>query len=62
MAPISRAHRGGVFFVIGEKVGFANCVLEKLRSSENTIFIEFSARHSSCSQKAVCWKKTENVW
>ena len=28
----------------------------------NTIFIVFSAKHSSCNRKAVCWKKTENLW
>ena len=27
---------------MGEKVGFTNCVFEKLCSSENTIFIAFS--------------------
>ena len=30
----------GVFYM-GEKVGFTNCVFEKLCSSENTIFIVF---------------------
>ena len=30
---------------MGEKVGFTNCVFEKLCFSENTIFIVFSAKH-----------------
>ena len=47
----------GVFFDMGEKLGFTNCVFEKLCSSENTIFIVFSAKHSSCNKKAVCWEK-----
>ena len=29
-----------------EKVGFTNCVFEKLCFPENTIFIVFSAKHS----------------
>ena len=29
-----------------EKVGFTNCVFEKLCFAENTIFIVFSAKHS----------------
>ena len=46
-----------------KKWAFTNCVFEKLCSSENTIFIFFSAKHNSCNKKAVCWKKnTENVW
>ena len=36
---------------MGEKVGFTNCVFEKLCSSENTMFIEFSAKHSNCNKK-----------
>ena len=40
-----------VFFDMGEKVGFTNCVIEKLCSSENTIFIVLSAKHSSCNKK-----------
>ena len=44
---------------MGEKLGFTNCVFEKLCSSENTIFIVFSAKHSSCNKKAVV-EKTEN--
>ena len=31
-----------VFFDMGEKVGFTNCVFEKLCFSENTIFIVLS--------------------
>ena len=45
------------FFDMGEEVGFANCVFEKLCSSQNTIFVVFSAKHSSCNKKAVRWKK-----
>ena len=40
-----------------ERLGFTNCVFEKLCSSENTIFIVFSEKHCSCNQKAVCWEK-----
>ena len=36
---------------MGEKVGFTNCVFEKLCSSETTIFIVFSAKHSNCNKK-----------
>ena len=43
-----------VFFDMGEKLGFTNCVFEKLCSSENTSFIVFSAKHSSCNKNAVC--------
>ena len=43
-------------FDMGEKVSFTNCVFEKLCSSENTSFRVFSAKHSSCNIKAVCWK------
>ena len=46
-----------VFFDMGEKVGFTNCVFEKLCFSENTIFIVFSAKHSFSKAKMVCWKK-----
>ena len=35
-----------VFFDMVEKVGFTNCVFEKLCFPENTIFIVFSAKHS----------------
>ena len=42
-----------VFLDMGENLGFTNCVFEKLCSSENTIFIVFSAKHSSCNKKAV---------
>ena len=34
-----------------EKVGFTNCVFEKLCFPENTIFIVFSAKHSFSKQK-----------
>ena len=50
----------GVFFDMGEKVGFTNCVFEKLCSSENTNFIVLSAKHSSC-KKNFMLKKTENL-
>ena len=40
-----------------EKVGFTNCVFEKLCFTENTIFIVFSAKHSFSKAKMVCWKK-----
>ena len=43
-------------FDMGEKVGFTNCVFEKLCFSENTIFIVFSAKHSFSKTKTVCWK------
>ena len=46
----------GVFFDMGEKVGFTNCVFEKLCFTENTIFIVFSAKHSFSKAKMVCWK------
>ena len=46
-----------VFFDMVEKVGFTNCVFEKLCLSENTIFIVFSAKHSFSKTKTVCWKK-----
>ena len=49
-------------FDMGEKVGFTNCVFEKLCFPENTIFIVFSAKHSISKTKTVCWKKTENLW
>ena len=53
----------GVFFDMGEKVGFTNCVFEKLCFfSENTIFIVFSEKHSSCNTNTVCKQKTENWW
>ena len=39
----------------GEKVVFTHCVFEKLCSSENTIFMVFSAKHSSCSKNDVVW-------
>ena len=45
-----------VFFDMGEKVGFTNCVFEKLCFPENTIFIVFSAKHSFSKTKTVCWK------
>ena len=34
------------FFDMVEKVGFTNCVFEKLCFPENTIFVVFSAKHS----------------
>ena len=50
-----------VFFDMVEKVGFTNCVFEKLCFPENTIFIVFSAKHSFSKTKTVCWK-TVNLW
>ena len=44
---------------MGEKVGFTNCVFEKLCFSENTIFIVFSEKNSSCNTNTVCKQKTE---
>ena len=41
---------------MGEKVGFTNCVFEKLCFPENTIFIVFSAKHSFSKTKTVCGK------
>ena len=49
-----------VFVDMGEKVGFTNCVFGKLCFSENTIFIVFSEKHSSCNTNTVCKHKTEN--
>ena len=43
-----------VFFHMVEKVGFTNCVFEKLCFPENTIFIVFSAKHSFSKTKTVC--------
>ena len=51
----------GVFFDMGEKVGFTNCVFEKLCSSENNKCIVVSAEHSSCNKKLYL-EKTENLW
>ena len=45
-----------LFFDMGEKVGFTNCVFEKVCFSENTIFIMFSAKHSFSKTKIVWWK------
>ena len=42
---------------MGEKVGFTNCVFEKLCFPENTIFIVFSEKHSSCNTNTVCKQK-----
>ena len=45
---------------MGEKVGFTNCVFEKLCFTENTSFIVFSANTAFQKQK---WyvEKTENL-
>ena len=49
-----------VFFDMVEKVGFTNCVFEKLCFPENTSFIVFSA--NTVFQKQNCmFKKTENL-
>ena len=47
-------------FEMGEKVGFTNCVFEKLWFSEHTIKIVFSEKHSSCKTNTVCKQETEN--
>ena len=49
----------GVFFDMGEKVGFTNCVFEKLCFPENTILIVLSAKHSFSKTKLYV-EKTEN--
>ena len=41
---------------MGDKVVFTNCAFEKLRSSGSTIFIVFSANHSSCNKKGCMLK------
>ena len=46
-----------VFFDMVEKVGFTNCVFEKLCFPENTIFIVFSAKHSFSKTKMYVEKK-----
>ena len=43
-----------VFFDMVEKVGFTNCVFEKLCFPESTSFIVFSAKHSFSKTKTVC--------
>ena len=50
-----------VFFDMGEKVGFTNCVFQKLCFPENIIFIVFSAKHSFSKTKTGMLKKTENI-
>ena len=48
-----------VFWGMGEKVFFTNCVFEKLCFLK-TLFYSVSSKHSNCSKKDVCWK-TENL-
>ena len=48
---------GKAVFDMGEKVGFTNCVFEKVCFSENTIFIVFSAKHSFSKNKNCMMKK-----
>ena len=44
-----------VFFEMVEKVGFTNCVFEKLCFfSENTLFMVFSAKHNFSKTKIEC--------
>ena len=43
----------GVFDMV-EKVGFTNCVFEKLCFPENTILIVFSAKHRFSKTKTAC--------
>ena len=53
------------FFDMGEKVGFTNCVFERLCFFFffwKHYFIVFSAKHSFSKAKIACWKKTENLW
>ena len=50
---------------MGEKVGFTTCVFQNLWTSENTIFIVFSAKRSSCNKKLYVEKKQkiyEKLW
>ena len=50
---------------MGEKLGFTNCVFEKMCFSENTIFMVFSEKHSSCNKKLHVEKKQkiyEKLW
>ena len=44
-----------------KKLGFTNCVFEKLCLSEHTIFIVFAAKHSFSNNKTVCWKKQKCI-
>ena len=46
-----------MFFDMVEKVGFTNCVFEKLCFPENTIFIVFSANTAFQKQKLYVEKK-----
>ena len=47
---------------MGEKVGFTNCVFEKLSSSENTIFIAFSKNAAVAIIKLYVEKKKKKVY
>ena len=47
---------------MGEKVGFTNCVFEKLCFSESTILKVFSEKHSRGNTNTVCKQKAENWW
>ena len=47
---------------MGEKVGFTNCVFEKLCFTENTIVIVLSAKHSFSKAKTICWKNRKFIW
>ena len=49
-----------MFFGLGEKVFFTDCVFEKLCFSENIICVVFSAKHSSCNKSLGCKQKYEN--
>ena len=46
-------------FGMGEKVFFLLIVFLKRCVSRKRYFIVFSAKHSSCNKKDVCWKRTE---
>ena len=45
------------FFEMGEKVGFTNCVFEKLCVFLKTLFYSVSEKHSSCKTNTVCKKQ-----
>ena len=46
---------------MGDEVGFANCVFEKLRSFENTIFLVLSA-NTAIAIKQLYVETIENLW
>ena len=48
-------------FGMGEKVGFTNCVFEKLRSFWKHNFTVFSEKRSSCNTNTVCNQKNRKL-